>query len=82
MEKARDAIASGNGMSGPRVGSGDGGAVGLFGSWALFPLAPRCTPLSIGWCIGGDGTWERLGWVGKVAKADDGTTGGDGMVGP
>jgi hypothetical protein len=34
--KARDAIAGGNGMSGPQVGSGDGGVVGLFGSRALF----------------------------------------------
>ncbi len=82
MKKARDAIASGNGMSGPFVGLGVGGGVGLFGSRALFPLAPRHAPLSIGWCSGDDGTWKRLGWVGKVAEANDGTAGSNGMVDP
>ncbi len=56
--------------------------MGLFGSRALFPLAPRHAPLSIGWCCGDDGTWEQLGWVGKVAEANDGTTSGDGVVNP
>ncbi len=37
--------------------------VGFVGSQALFRPVPR----------------KRLGWVGKVAEADDGTAGGNGM---
>jgi hypothetical protein len=38
--------------------------VRFVGSQALFPPAPR----------------KRLGWVGKVAEANNGNAGGDGMI--